>query len=491
MTDRINEMTKGFGTFVAEIMPKWNLPGMAVAVVKDGEVILAEGYGTRKAGEDSPMTPDTLLAIGSCSKAFTALSVAMLVDEGKLNWDTPVRDYMPEFKLYDPIASARMTPRDLLCHRSGLPRYDLMWYNASASRQELMARLQYLEPTHDFRAIWQYQNLMYLAAGCLIEKITDMSWEAFVQERILKPLGMENTNFSVDDSQKNTDFSYPHDKKEDEVRIIPFRDISTVGPAGSINSSVRDMAKWVALHLDNGKLGEVELVSVAGIGEVVTPQMILPPQPKEMAECEFPNIPSSVYGLGWGIQVYRDRKMAWHTGGIDGFTAMVSFMPQENMGMVVLTNANASPVPNIATYALYDLLLGLEPLEWNESYVKFNEKMKEVQRKGKEERAKNRIADTSPTHLLEAYAGIYEHPGYGQLVVGFEDGQLAVTYNDIGYELTHYHYNVFESYNAFTEATMLISFEVNKKGKVSKVKIPLEPSIEDIVFGKKEEQLIT
>lgn len=488
MTEQLCDMKKGFESFVTETMEKWNLPGMAVTVVKDGEVILAEGYGTRKVGETSPVTPDTLFAIGSSTKAFAALSIALLVEEGKLAWDKPVRNYMPEFKLFDPIASELMTPLDLLCHRSGLPRHDLVWYNSSASRKEIIQRLQYLEPTQDFRATWQYQNLMYLTAGYLVEHLTGMSWEAFVQERILKPLGMENTNFSVEDSQKSSDFSYPHDKKEEEpVKVIPFRDISTVGPAGSINSSVRDMAKWVQLHLDKGKMGDEELISAQNITEMHTPQMIMPPAAIQMFNCNYPETPSLTYGLGWFVEVYRGRKIIHHGGAIDGFIALVSFMPEENIGMVLLSNINGNPVPAITAYALYDKLLGLEPIDWNERYTEFRAKMKEMMEKNKEQQAADRVADTKPTHLLDAYVGVYEHPGYGQIEVRLCGEELMLTYNRMDFKLNHYHYNSFEAHGDESPMTLLTSFNMDKKGNITKLSVPIEASLgKDIVFNRKE-----
>ncbi|MFQ6032023.1 MAG: serine hydrolase domain-containing protein, partial [Candidatus Zixiibacteriota bacterium] len=215
-------------------MKEWKVPGLAISIVKEDKVIYTKGFGFRDVKKGLKVTPHTLFAIGSCTKAFTAVAMGFLVDEGKLDWDKPVREYLPSFKLKDPFASERMTPRDLVCHRSGLPRHDLVWYNSSTSREELTHRLQYLEPSKDFRTTYQYQNLMFMTAGYMVGKIAGKTWEEFVRERILEPLGMEESNFSVEDSKKAPDFALPYFKdKQERVIEIPFRNIDNVGPAGS------------------------------------------------------------------------------------------------------------------------------------------------------------------------------------------------------------------------------------------------------------------
>ena len=246
----------GLGKFIDEQLQISKVPGLAIAIVKDGEVILSQGFGKRNIDQDLEATAETLFAIGSCTKAFTTTAMGILVDEGKLDWDKPVREFLPTFKMFDPYVSDHMTPRDLVCHRSGLPRHDFMWYGAPYTRQEIFDRLQYLEPSKDFRAVWQYQNLMYMTAGYLAGQIAGCDWEAFVRQRILDPLDMHSSNFSVDASQQAPNFAIPYNEKDDVVRPIPFRNIDAVGPAGSINSSVSEMARWLLLNLDKDKHGD-------------------------------------------------------------------------------------------------------------------------------------------------------------------------------------------------------------------------------------------
>ncbi|HEV2582450.1 MAG TPA: serine hydrolase domain-containing protein, partial [Ktedonobacteraceae bacterium] len=224
MQENVSKYFKGFDAFVLSVMQDAGVPGLGLAVVKDTEVILEQGFGKRNVAENLDVTPQTLFAIGSATKAFTAMALAILVKEGKLDWNVPVRHYLPTFRLHDPVASERLTSRDLLIHNSGLPGYNAVWYNSTISRKELVNRLRHFEPTYDLRTTWQYQNMMYMTAGYLVEMITGQTWEAFVQQRILEPLGMNSTNFSVHDSQQTPDFALPYKEIKDEVQAVKFYD---------------------------------------------------------------------------------------------------------------------------------------------------------------------------------------------------------------------------------------------------------------------------
>ncbi|MGH7599721.1 MAG: serine hydrolase domain-containing protein, partial [bacterium] len=345
--------------FVDSTMKSWKVPGLAMAIVKDGEVIFSEGFGWRNIEAKLPVTPNTLFAIGSCSKAFTAACIGILADDSKVEWDTPVQKYLPTFKLHDDFASARMSPRDLVTHRSGLPRHDLLWYGSSFTRKEMFDRLQYLEPSKDFRTTYQYQNLMFMTAGYLVEQIAGGTWEDFVRNRIFSPLGMTQSNFSVTESQKAVDFAMPYREEKEQIKLMPFRDISAVGPAGSINSNVSEMAKWIMLNLNKGKAGETQVISEAMLAQMHTPYTAIS-EPIRFLETSHAS-----YGLGWGITQYLGHKRVAHSGGIDGFSALVSLLPQDNLGLVVLTNRNGNPLPNIASLYATDLLLQMPPVDWN------------------------------------------------------------------------------------------------------------------------------
>lgn len=473
---------KGFDTFVTKTMEEWKVPGLGISIVKDGKVIFSKGFGFRDVKKGLKVTPRTLFAIGSCSKAFTAVTMGILVDEGKLDWDKPVREYLPSFKLKDPFATEGMTPRDLVCHRSGLPRHDSMWYGSSATRKELFDRLQYLEASKDFRTTFQYQNLMFMTAGYMVGRIAGTTWEKFVQDRIFGPLGMNDSNFSVEDSKKAPDFALPYMEKEDKVIEIPFRNIDTVGPAGSINSNVIDMVDWLLLNLNKGKFGEKQIISEESLKEIHSPQMI------SSKSYKYDESFYSTYGMGWGITSYRGHLMLSHGGGIDGFTASVNFMPRDNIGMVIFTNMSGTPLPSIVAYNAYDRLLGLDQIPWNKRIKDQRDKAKEEAEKAKKEKDKDRKLNTKPSHPLGDYAGDYEHPGYGVVAMKKEGDRLKGVFNSISFDVKHYHYDIFEMSNEFLDMTQKVSFFTDNKGNISSLSVQLEESVEAIVFTKMPEK---
>ena len=475
------ELLDGLDEFIEGLLEEWEVPGLAIAVVKDGEVIYSEGFGLRDVEQGLPVTPRTLFAIGSTTKAFTVMAMGMLVDEGKLAWDTPVIDYMPDFRLYDEYATAHMTPRDLVCHRSGLPRHDLMWYGSPLSRRELYERLRYLEPSEGFREVWQYQNLMFMTAGYLVGQVADTSWEELVRERIFEPLGMSDSNFSVTDSQETDDFALPYGESDDELELVPFRNIDDIGPAGSINSNVEEMARWIMLHLNEGMVGETRLVVENTLAEMHMPQMAIR-QPARYAET-----PLSCYSLGWFITPYRGHHMLQHGGGIDGFVTLVSFMPFDNIGVVVLTNEAPNPLPLIVTFNVYDRLLGLDSVDWNGRFREEIEEAEEEEDEGEEEADPNRQAGTMPSHTLADYAGEFEHPGYGLMSVTLEDDVLSVHYNGGDVELEHYHYDVFRITGDEFE-DIRITFGMNESGDIETASVPLQEGVSPIVFTRLPEE---
>ncbi len=473
---------RGLDKFIQERMEEWKVPGLAISVIQDGRLIYSKGFGFRDVEQNLPVTPQTLFAIGSCSKAFTAVTMGILVDEGQLEWDRPLKEYLPTFKLKDSFATERMTPRDLVCHRSGLPRHDAMWYNSSASRKDLFDRLQYLEPSEDFRTTFQYQNLMFMTAGYLVEQIAGTSWERFVRNRIFMPLGMTNSNFSVNDSQKALDFALPYMEKDDKVIEIPFRNIDTVGPAGSINSSVTDMANWILLNLNKGKIGDQQVISESSLKEIHSPQMI------GSKSYRYDESFYSMYGIGWGITSYRGHLRLFHGGGIDGFTSQVVLMPRDNIGMVILTNMNGSALPPIISNNVIDRLLSLDEIDWNSRVKKQVEEGREQAEKAKKEKDKDRKLNTMPSHALEDYAGDYEHPGYGMISIMTKGNQMTSEYNSIPYTGNHYHYDVFEIKNEMEEEAFKVSFFTDLKGNIRSLSIQLEDAVEPIVFTKMPEK---
>jgi CubicO group peptidase (beta-lactamase class C family) len=472
----------GFDELVDKGLQSLNVPGAAVAIVVEDQVLLAKGFGYRDLERKLPMTPDSLLAIGSATKAFTTFTMGTLVDEGKLEWDNPVRTYIPWFKLYDLFASERLNPQDLVTHRSGLPRHDLVWYNNyTASREEFVRRLAYLKPTADLRLKFQYNNLMFLTAGYLIEVLTGKKWEDAVRSRVLEPLDMKRTNFSVEDSQKDADFALPYREREGKLEKIPFRNITNIGPAGSINSSASEMSHWVLVHLNNGKLKDKQIISAQTIETMHLAHMPTGGTPA------IPEVTPADYGLGWFVDTYRGHSRVHHGGNIDGFSALVSLLPKDRVGFVVLSNKNGTPLPELLVRHASDLILGLEAKDWIGEAAKSKAKGEEAGKEAEKKKVTRRIPGTKPAHKLGDYAGDYNNPGYGDLKVFVQDNALAFTYNSITTPLEHWHYETFNGKRADdpTFEDMKLTFGTDVNGNVAQIEAPFEPTLEPIVFNKK------
>ncbi len=473
---------EGFDEIVAKGLALLKVPGVAIAIVKDKDIIFSKGFGFRDVETKLPMTADTIMAIGSSTKAFTAFTLGTLVDRGQVEWDKPVRNYIPWFRLYDAQAGERLTPRDLVTHRSGLPRHDLVWYNNhTSSREDLVRSLAYLPPTADLREKWQYNNLMFLTAGYLVETLTGKSWEEAVRTLVFDPLGMVRSNFSVVASQKDKDFALPYDEREGKVVKIPFRDISLIGPAGSINSTANEMSRWVTVHINGGKYGDKQVIGANTLADLHTPYMTTG------GVSTRPDITAPDYALGWMVDNYRGHGRVHHGGNIDGFSAMVSLLPNDGLGFVILTNKNGTVLPELLIRTAIDRILGLEAVDWIGDAAKKLAEGEAVGKKAEEKKTARRRPGTVPAHKFDEYAGDYRHPGYGDLKVTLKGTQLSFTYNGIATPLSHWHYETFNGGKAEdpTFEDMKLTFRTDVNGNVVGVAVPFEPSLDDIYFAKK------
>ncbi len=474
MEEMIGEVEK----LLAKVREDWNIPGMAVAIVKDDSILLARGFGKRDLDEDLPVTSSTLFAIGSTTKAFTSLVVGTLVDEGKLDWDTPVSEYMPNFKIYDEYATTHLTVRDLLTHVSGLPRHDLMWYGAEFSRQELFDRLRYLEPTAEVRQKWQYQNLMFMVAGLLAERVTGMTWEELVEERIFKIIGMKNATLSVDEMQKRSDFSWPYTESEDTSKKIDFRNIDAIGPAGSINAGVDEMAQWLRLNLSGGEIDGKRVIQEETLSEIHAPQAIISNDPG------VEGMMFNLYGMGWMINSYRGHQLLHHGGGIDGFVSHVAILPDDGIGIVVLTN-QPTGLPQSAVLDIIDILLGLQPFDHIVSGLQQHEMTRAQLEQIKADEEAARVTGTSPTFPIGEYTGLYEHPGYGIIQIDVDEEKLMAIHHGDSTPMRHYHYDVFHAGgDEQSSGGTAVSFEHDPGGGISAFYVTLEPSLDPIRFVK-------
>jgi CubicO group peptidase (beta-lactamase class C family) len=465
--------------FINRMMKQWKVPGLAILIIKDGRIVLQEGFGYRNIKKNLKVTPDTVFAIASCTKAFTTLAMSILVDEKKLEWNKPVRDYLPEFKLFDPVATERMTPCDLVTHRSGLPRHDAIWYKSSETRKELFQRLPNLEPNKDFRSLYQYNNLMFMAAGCVVEEISGMSWEKFVSKRILQPLQMNHTNFSVIDSQKSSDYALGYEIKNKTLRMAPFVNIDALGPAGSMNSTISDMTKWVLFQLNQGKIGKKKLISLEQLGEMHSPQMTIK-EPVSYNETQHRN-----YGMGWVIRLYRGHKIVYHTGSMDGFSSYASFLPQENMGIAILTNLDSTSLPFVIAYSLFDKMLGFKKVNWIQRIKKEDKNEKKETTDKKIKFAKDRKKGTRLSHPIQEYIGEFENRGYGIVTVKQKKKNLVMRYNMRTFQAGHYHFDTFLLKESREDVGRVAMYQMNPQGQPDTLSISFDPTIKEIVFIRK------
>jgi len=470
----------GFEAFVTGVMEDWNIPGVAVGVIRDGKVLLARGFGYRDIEAELPVTEHTTMAIGSNSKSFTVTLMGMLVDQGKLEWDRPVRDYLPDFRLHDEFATAEMTPRDLVTHQSGLPRHDNVWYGRTGSRAEIFAKLRYLEPNASFRSRYQYQNLMFMTAGYLTERITGEDWDDLMDQWIFTPLGMERSNTSVRDTPGSGDYAVPYLLRDGTLTRVPFRNIDAVGPAGSVNSNVTEMLAYIQAHIDGGVFDGHSLLSEETSANMQQAQFAMP------GESEFTELGQASYGLGLRVSSYRGHKMVAHGGGIDGFISSMSWLPRERIGVMVLTNRSGdmNPVPVMIAYNVYDRLLGLDPVDWNARNLELRDEQRARAEKTRREQEAKRVSGTQPSHALADYAGTYEHAGYGGMAIQVQGGRLVIVYEDFELDLEHFHYDIFRitSPPNIVPVTGLVTFTTNADGVVGSVAIPFEPNGTAIVF---------
>lgn len=476
----------GFDDFVNDALRKWEVPGLALAVVADGKVIFAKGYGQRDVRNNLPMTADTLLPIGSATKAFTTFLMGQLVDEGSLDWDKPVRNYLPEFRMVRSSLAEGLTPRDLVTHRSGVPRHDLIWYNnQDLSRKDLVTRLGAVPSNAELRERYQYNNLMFLTAGYLIEHLTRKTWENAVRERIFKPIGMSRSNFADVDSQKDPNHAKPYrwDLDSEKVGEVPYREIGNMGPAGSINSSVNEMSRWMLVQLNRGKFEGRQIVEPATLREMHTPQVAISSIPEE------PELSPGSYGLGWFIDSYRGHFRVSHGGNIDGFSALVTIYPHDGIGIVALGNANGTPTPGLVSRHAFDRLLDLPRKDWSGEALAKRDLARVSTRDARAKRQTTRKAGTSPSHPLDDYAGEYQNEGYGVLKIERSGNDaLRATYNYIVTPLQHWHYDVFNGLKNEKDPVfedMKYLFRLDAAGNIVAVEATFEPYVPPVVFSRK------
>lgn len=425
-TDNVPAFVKdSLDNYVNKALTDWQIPGVAVCIVKDGKVVVMKGYGVKETGGTDKIDENTLFMIGSNSKAFTATAIAILDAEKKLSLDDKVQKWLPDFKLYDPWVAKEAIIRDLLCHRLGFETFqgDFMYFDSDLSIAEVREKMGKLKPLYSFRSKWGYTNSAFMTAGEIIPKVTGKTWAEYVTERIFKPLGMNNSLALSTAILTAPDKASPHTVVMGELKKIPYGQLDNLAPAGSISSSVSDMSKWVLAQLGNGRFDGKEIIPAGAIAQTRTPHSILGNGGHPFNKAHF-----ALYGLGWFLEEYAGRKIVAHTGGVNGFVTSVCLVPEEKLGIIVLTNTDANNFYEALRNEIEDAYLGLPYRNYSKLMLarqKGFEAMQDKEWKDKADTVNSKPATALP---LSAYAGVYRHIVYGTMTIKEESGKLMATF---------------------------------------------------------------
>ncbi|UCC38748.1 MAG: serine hydrolase [Candidatus Aminicenantes bacterium] len=471
------ELLNKVDAYVKKAMEEWEAPSVAISIVKDDSVVFARGYGVREIGKSSPADEYTLYAIGSSSKAFTAALVGMLIDKGKLKWDDRAIDYLPNLQLIDPWMTRELRIRDLMSHRIGLERADMLWGGTDFSRDEILGRLRYIEPVTSFRYRYGYNNNMFLAAGQIAAALSGKSWDELIEEHIFEPLGMSMSNTSTLKLKDTENAATPHSYNDAKVTPIPWRNIDNIGPAGSINSNVMEMAQWMRLHLGKGTYEGKKLLKASSIKEMHSPQTVIPKGKwlSSLSPVNHQMVPESnffLYGFGWFLQDYHGRKIVQHGGSIDGMRCLVGMIPEENLGVTILTNVNPTSLNEALMFKVFDIFLGTEKRDWSAEMLAGAGKIWERFRAMQKKREKARVEGTKPSLALEKYVGTFENKAYGKTKVSMENGKLVMQVGKFKGTLSHWHYDTFQlTIQAPGSPSLMVTFTLNAAGKVDELRV--------------------
>ena len=412
----------GLDAYVEQGLKDWEVPGLALAVIRNDSLIYARGYGVRELGASGAVDEHTLFAIASTTKAMTVAALGMLADERKLRWDDPVSRHMPQFQLSDPFISRELTVRDLLTHRSGLARNDNLWIAAPFDRQEVLRRARFLPLSSSFRSSYGYNNIMYIAAGEVVAAVSGMSWDDFLEQRLFRPLGMTRTTTRAAVVEARGNVASSHTRVDGRVQPVPRRNYDNIGGAGAVFSSVHDMAQWVRMHLNGGTFNGARLLTPATLREMYTPQTIM--RSDTTAERLFPHTHFRAYGLGWFLQDYHGHKMVHHSGSLNWTRTHVMMIPERRIGVVAIANYGNSNLQLALSYRIIDALLGLPRTDWSAEYLAISRRGQATASPSTDQRA----ADTTPSLPLADYAGRFTNELYGDIQLSLENGRLMLRY---------------------------------------------------------------
>lgn len=491
---KTDQRLKGLSAELEGLLDQWNVAGFAVAIVEKDQVVYSKGFGFRDLENKYPVTPATVFPIGSCTKSFTSALLGVLRSEGKLDFDESPITYLPELSFYNREMNDLIVVKDLMSHRTGLPRHDYSWtLFRSEDPYEILKRIEYQPPFAKVRERWHYNNLMFMVQGLIAEKLSEKTWEQNLKELFLEPLGMNNASLSIEALTQNEDFSFGYyTSHQGEIKKEDFYDIGAVAPAGGINGNVTEMANWVMTWINGGEFQGQEIIPSSYVREAASSHAIVA---DGFPSNKHPEIHFSNYGYGWFTSSYRGHYMVEHGGNINGFTSSMAFFPSDSVGVVVLSNQNVSSVPVLVRNIVADRMLDIRPIDWNGELKKREANSKQ----GSEQNVKSdRVAGTQPSHRISAYAGNYENPGYGQFEIRLEGDSLIAAFEQTSFYLNHFHYDVFEAYELGKEmsedsksADFRFNFVSDNSGEIAELSIRFEVLVDPVVFKRTPNSVLT
>ena len=485
----ITSKLQGFDSYMEQTLKDWNTPGIGVGIVVNERLVFAKGYGYRDYEKKLPFTPTTLCQIASNSKLFTAVAAGMLVEEGKLTWDKPVRESVPVIKLYNDQLDNNVSLRDMLSHRTGVTRHDLIWFKSPFTRAELFEKLKYLEPEQPMRETFLYNNLMFSAVGQIIELKSGETWEQFVKGRILGPLDMNTTTYTISEMVQHPDHGVPFREKRDSFELykIPYyEDTQGVAPAGAIISNIEELSHWLIALMNDGKYNGKQVLPASVLKATLQPAIGLP---NTLGESQgYWELLNPAYGMGRETAAYRGHLITFHGGDLPGFHSQISFLPNDRIGVIVLViSDHSAPLYNVVSYNVYERLLGMDQTPWSKRRL---EQRLASKKAGTEARAKagaDRVPNTNPSHALADYAAEYENPAYGILKIGLKDDQLQFGFHEFQFPMSHFHYDRFDTPDDEQYGKFSVNFRTNPQGDIGAAVISLDEA--EVVFTRKPETL--
>lgn len=485
----ITKKLEGFDAYMEQVLKDWNTPGIGVGIVVKDKVVFAKGYGFRDYGKKLPFTPTSLCQIASNSKLFTAVAAGMLVEEGKLTWDKPVRESVPTIQFYNDQLNSNVTLRDMLSHRTGVTRHDLIWFKSPFTRKELFDRLKYLEPQEPMRTTFLYNNLMFSAVGQIIELKSGMRWEQFVRERILNPLEMTTTTYSISDMLKSSDHGVPYREKRDSFELyqIPYyEDTEGVAPAGAVISNIDELSHWLIALMNDGKYSGKQVLPPNVLKATLQPAVGLPNTLGEALG--YWEVLNPDYGMGREMASYRGHLITFHGGDLPGFHSQVSFMPNDKIGVIVFViSDHSAPLYNAISYNVYERLLGMDQTPWTQRFLQMRLANKKAGTAARAKAGEDRIPNTKPSHPLASYAGEYENPAYGILKIGLHGDQLQFGFHEFDFPLSRFHYDRFDTPDDEQYGRFSVNFRTNPQGDIENAVISLDEA--EVIFTRKPEAL--